>query len=665
MSSLHRKSLIATAAIFCCRFTGLLREVVYTALFGATGALDAFLTAFRVPNMLRDMFAEGALSQSFTSVVSKVERQEGTAAAWTLAHRVGSQLVSLMLCLVSVGILLAGSFMQQLYPERAKVVLTAPTEAPSASGMDVAAGTLPAEEAPAAPGIVATVGRTTEAGTSATAETTGEPGVSGAAVTATFLGLRSDADGLREACFSAPSGLSGLTSLSCVRVSGLEKKHPGEPVLLYMGEKPTASPSVAALRVEPRSYLGLATDLCRIMWPFILLASLSALSMGVLNMFGIFGLPNLASAAFNLTTIALGIGIGWFLDPTFGPRALYGFAIAVVFGGMAQLLVQLPRLRQKGYRFHWDIGLCLKNGRPAFTDEKVRRVWVLMVPGVIAAGITQTNIFINTSFALYLPGGSVTALSSAFHLWQLPVALFGVAVGMVVLPAVSRMTLVEGKGAIAGHLAQAMRFVAFFAVPSAVVLGLWGEEIVSIFFQRGRFDAAASALTGQVLAAYSFGLLGYAGMKVLQPVFLALEKPWAPAGLALAACAISISLNYTFVHVLHLGASYLALTTSVVTLLNFFFYFFYLRHLLGSMACHLLVPGVLRIVASGIVLGILCWQVRELFFEGFTVWGFWARLSGMAVAGAVAGGIYLAACFFFRVPELEAFATRFLLRRRS
>ena len=108
MASMHKKSLIATAAIFCCRFTGLLREVVYTALFGATGALDAFLTAFRVPNMLRDMFAEGALSQSFTSVMSKVEKQDGKEAAWTLASRVSSQLISLMLCIVSIGILLAG-----------------------------------------------------------------------------------------------------------------------------------------------------------------------------------------------------------------------------------------------------------------------------------------------------------------------------------------------------------------------------------------------------------------------------------------------------------------------------------------------------------------------------------------------------------------------------
>ena len=74
---MQKKSLIATAAIFCCRFTGLLREIVYTSLFGATGALDAFFTAFRIPNMLRDMFAEGALSQSFTSVMSKVEKQDG------------------------------------------------------------------------------------------------------------------------------------------------------------------------------------------------------------------------------------------------------------------------------------------------------------------------------------------------------------------------------------------------------------------------------------------------------------------------------------------------------------------------------------------------------------------------------------------------------------
>ncbi len=610
--SMQKKSLIATAAIFCCRFTGLLREVVYTALFGATAALDAFLTAFRVPNMLRDMFAEGALSQSFTSVMSKVEQQEGRDAAWAMARQVISQLISLMLCIVALGVLLAGVCMQQLYPERARVVMVVQPDAPAGA--------------------------------------------------ATYLGLSENADGLKEARFAAQAPQPGLTAESCVRVRSLEKLAAGDAVRLGEAEGPGQG---AYVKVEPRDFMGLAADLCRIMWPFILLASLSALCMGALNVFGIFGLPNLASAAFNLTTIALGAGIGWFIDPAFGPDALYGFAVAVVFGGAAQILVQLPKLRREGYRPGWNLGLALRLGKLSFSDAAVRRVWLLMIPGVIAAGITQTNVFINTSFALYLPGGAVTALSSAFHLWQLPVALFGVAVGMVVLPTVSRMTLTQGGNSdIPEHLAAAMRFVAFFALPSAVFLGLWGEEIVSIFFQRGRFDAAASALTGQVLAAYSLGLLGYAGMKVLQPVFLALEKPWAPAGLALVACCISLALNYSFVHVLHLGVEWLALTTSVVTTLNFLFYFLYLRHLLGSMALRVLVPGLLRIAAAGAVLGLVCWEVKGLFFDSFCHWGFLARFGTMAAAGCVAGLVYLAACFCFRVPELEQFSRRFLKRRR-
>lgn len=602
MASLKRSALIATAAIFCCRFTGLAREITYTALFGATGALDAFLTAFRVPNMLRDMFAEGALSQSFTGIMSKTEKQDGRDAAWILARQVVSQLISLMVCLVSLGVLLAGIFMQTLYPERIRVVIQSP--------QDIAAqyGPLPA----------------------------------------VYKGMRTDPDGLKEAVFTLPAPLDGSTEQSCLRVSALERLTVGETVHL------ASSPSENALVLEPRDFIDLAVNLCRIMWPFILFASLSALSMGALNVFGIFGLPNLASAAFNLTTIGCGLLFGWIIDPSFGPEALYGFATAVVLGGVAQILVQLPKLRREGYSPGWQIGLSFRKGRLFFTDERVRRVWSLMFPGVIAAGITQTNVFINTSFALYLPSGAVTALSAAFHLWQLPVALFGVAVGMVVLPSVSRMTLTSDESAaIPAHLAKALRFVALFAVPSAVFLGLWGEEIVSIFFQRGRFTAEASALTGQVLAAYSLGLLGYAGMKVLQPVFLALEKPWAPAGLALAACFLSVALNYLFVHVLHFGASWLALTTSTVTTLNFLFYFFYLRHLLGNMASGVLLSGLLRIVAAGGILFAVCWSIKSSFFGDFTAQSFALRFGYLAIGGIVSVLSYLLAGRIFRVPEMR------------
>lgn len=613
---MQKKSLIATAAIFCCRFTGLLREIVYTSLFGATGALDAFLTAFRVPNMLRDMFAEGALSQSFTSVMSKVEKQEGAPAAWGLMHRVSAQLISLMVCIVAIGVMLAGTFMQQLYPERARIELLTPWGAPTMLCTDAA-----------------------------------------------FRGFKTDADGLKVAIFEAQDKLRGLTPESCLRISTLEKLEHGQKISLTC-----AADGVPAgiTRVEPRSFMGLATDLCRIIWPFILFASVSALCMGALNVFGVFGLPNLASAAFNLTTVVVGAGLGWLIDPGYGPEALYGFAIAVVCGGAMQVLVQLPRMRRMGYRLHLDIGLRWRGHWFEFTDSAARRVWLLMLPGMIAAGITQTNIFINTAFALYLQPGSVTALSSAFHLWQLPVALFGVAVGMVVLPSVSRMTLTCGGDAgreIASHLARALRFVALFAVPSAIFLSIWGTEIVSVFYQRGRFDAAASAFTGNVLAAYSFGLLAYAGMKVLQPVFLALEKPWAPAGLAMVAFFISVGCNYTFVHIFGLPAMYLALTTSIVTTLNFLFYFLYLRHLLGGMACRELVPGLLRICGAGCVLAFVCWLVAECFFGSFTEWGFFNRFGALALGGILGAAVYAASCMAFRVPELQFLTGRFMRRK--
>ncbi len=613
MSSLHRKSLIATAAIFCCRFTGLLREITYTSLFGATGALDAFMTAFRIPNMLRDIFAEGALSQSFTGVLSKVNARENAQAAWTVAHRVISQLTVLMCGIVVVGVLLAGLCMQWLYPERAAIDIQL--------------------------------------------RNSGEPPTP--VVCVQYMGTSPDADSRQVAHFIADAPLLGFSDSARLRLSAVQKLHKGQTLRLSLQRN--SPPGV--LLAEPCSYMEMATELCRIMWPFILLASLSALCMGVLNVFGIFGLPNLASAAFNLTTISVGLAVGWCIDPQFGPKALYGFAFATLCGGVAQILVQLPKLRKLGFRPHWDLALSWHHGLPRFTDERVRLVWRLMLPGMLASGITQLNVFVNSSFALFLPAGAVTALSSAFHIWQLPVALFGVAIGMVVLPDVSRLTVVSGKEEISRLLAEALRFMAFFAIPSTLVLGLWGEEIVCLFFQRMRFDAQASALCGSVLSAYSAGLLGYAGMKVLQPVFMALERPWAPAFLSVVTCCISISLNFLFVRHLGLGAPWLAFTTSCITSINFLFFFFYLRRLLGSMSLVSIIPGLLRILAAGLLLALCCYVIRVNFFSHFTQWSFMARFIGLAAATCSVALLYLAACYILRVPEISLLRTIFLRHR--
>lgn len=520
--SLMRNSLVASGAIFACRLTGMIREIVCTSLFGATGALDAFYTAFRIPNLLRDLFAEGALSQSYTSVASKTREAEGDAAAWELTNRIATQLSTLMIAIVTIGILFAGPLMEALYN-------------------------------------------------------------------------------------------GDHTQTDCL----------------------------------------FATELSRIMWPFIGLASLSALIMGALNIVGVFGLPMLASAAFNITSVLFGLLIGYFIDPTFGPKALYGFACGVTIGGIAQIAVQLPKLRKTGFRwkadFHWNTPL-------------IRKIWGLTLPSILASGVTQFTIFINTGFALELQKGSVTALTTAFRLWQLPVGLFGVATGMVVLPTVSRMMVGHGKKEVATHIAKGLRLVAFFAVPAFSILFTLGTEFVSSVYQWGRFNQEAVLYTGEVLGSYSIGLLGYAGTKVVQPVFLALEKRWIPLITSATALLISIGLNYYFVFILHKNAAWLALTTSVVTTFNFLFYFLYLRKQLGGMDTGTLMPGLLKILVSGILMGAVCWFGKTWFLQGFLNWPFFTRIMGITLVCACAGGIYLITAFLLKAPELNTIRAKFLKR---
>ena len=528
--SLMKNSMIATAAIFACRITGMIREMVYMALFGDKGVLDAFYTAFRIPNLLRDLFAEGALSQSYTSVATKTKSTEGDEATWELTQKIATQLSSLMLVIITLGICFAGPIMQLLY------------------GSDL-----------------------------------GEP-------------QHSDYD-----------------------------------------------------------FMGLAVGLNQIMWPFIGFASLSALIMGALNMFGKFGLPMLASAAFNITSVLIGLGLGYYMDPNFGPQALYGFAIGVTLGGIAQMAVQLPALRKTGFRwklnFHWK-------------GAEVRRIWALMIPSVVASGVTQFNVFINTGFALDLQEGSVVALTGAFRIWQLPVGLFGVATGMVVLPTIAKLIAEKKQSTIAEQVAGAMKLVAFFAIPSVVVLGVLGTEIISLAYQRGQFNENASAYMGQVLSAYSIGLIGYAGTKVVQPVLLALEKKWVPLIVAAISLSISLSLNYYFVYVLHKDASWLALTTSVVTTFTFLFYFFYLRNHLGSIGGKDLCISLTKVVVASLGMAVIYYFGKLWFMQDFVYQGFFYRLFLFGSVVTVGGIVYLGLSWIFKTPELMMAVDKVLKRAR-
>src|SRR5207245_9303651 len=190
------------------------------------------------------------------------------------------------------------------------------------------------------------------------------------------------------------------------------------PVLIDM-----LAPGVPAEKAE------LTVVLTRIMFPFILLVSLAALVMGMLNARHVFGPPAMASAFFNLGSIIGGVTLCYWLDPQpdwrhphFGERGLVGLSIATLIGGLLQLAVQLPSLRRVGFRFHPDF---------KWRDPAVRTILGMMGPAMIAASAAHVNVAVHSIVASALGVGPIAWLNIAFRLMQLPLGVFGVAVAKV------------------------------------------------------------------------------------------------------------------------------------------------------------------------------------------------------------------------------------------
>src|SRR5438552_2472006 len=337
-------------AILSSRVLGLIRETVFAGLFGAGKNLDAFLMAFRLPNLLRDLFAEGALSTAFITTFSKKIAVDGDESAWRLANKV-------------------------------------------------------------------------------------------ATLTAVFMSV--------------------VTLLGIVFAPQLVD-------LLTWG---SWSPDKTALTIL----------LTRIMWPFMLLVSLAALVTGILNAKHVFGPPAMASSYFNLGSIIGGVAIGWWLDPHFGARSLVGLAIGTLIGGAWQLMGQFPSLWRVGYKYHTDF---------QWRDEGVRAVLTLMGPAVIAASAVQVNVLINSGFAASLGNGPVSWLNIAFRLMQLPLGIFGVAIGTVTLPLVSKRVVSGEMDAFRSELAHGLRLAVLLTLPATLGLMMLAEPIISVLYQHGKFTAA-------------------------------------------------------------------------------------------------------------------------------------------------------------------------------
>jgi putative peptidoglycan lipid II flippase len=391
----------------------------------------------------------------------------------------------------------------------------------------------------------------------------------------------------------------------------------------------------------------LTVTLTRVMFPFLLLVALAAQAMGVLNACNLFGVPALSSVCFNVGSVVFGVILG---KTVFGVEPILGMAWGVVIGGALQLGFQLPSLIREGFRFApaWD-----------FSHPGLRTILRLMGPAILGNASVQINVFVNSNFATGLTdaaghamNGPVTWLNNAFRFMQLPLGLFGVAIASATLPSISRSAAANDLDEFRHTIRHALSLVMLLTIPSAAGLAVLGRSMIGVVYQHGRFQASDTAETALALSCYAVGLTGYSAVKILAPAFYALNDARTPMNVSLASVAVNFVTAYSMIHFLHMGPAGLALSTSIVALVNFGVLLMLLRLKIGGVEGRLLALNFGKIALAAALMAGVCW-VLSASVHAWLGMGFRAKVADLLASIPAGGAVFYGVCYWLKVPELE------------
>ena len=504
---LLRSTAVFSAMTLLSRIAGFARDALQATLFGTGGAMSAFIVAYRIPNFLRRVFAEGSMSMAFVPVLNEIRERGDKAALKDFIDHMAGALCAVVLVVCAAGVLLAP------------------------------------------------------------------------AITTVFT--------------------------------------PGA------WDEPTK--------------FALTTQMLRITFPYLLFISMMSLAASVLNSFSRFALPAFTPVLHNLTLIA---AMFW-LAPRFDVRPV-GLAWGVLIAGALQLMLLWPALGRMGLRPRLRWG---------FRHPDVRRVGKLMLPTLFSSSVAQVNLLVGTAFASLLVDGSQDWLYYSDRLIEFPLGLFGVALGTVILPHLSRRHAAEDAAGYSLSLDWGLRMALLAGVPAGLGLLLLAEPITATIYNYGKFTAIDTRMAAISLTAMSIGIPAFMLSKVLAPAFYARQDTKTPMRAAILTVIANVVLTIAFTTPLWLyripGAhGGIALATALAGIVNAWLLWRYLHRAglfqpqpgWGGFASRLALACT---AMTGTVL-VLRWWIGDWT----AIDGLWLRVGCLLlaiVAGAVAYGATLLA----------------------
>jgi len=510
-----------SAATLISRILGYIKDMILAGYFGASAKSDVFFVAFRIPNLLRELFAEGSMSSAFVPVLTETQTKEGRDAANRLVRAVLSVILLIVGSICILGIVFAPFIVTMI-----------------------------------APGFV------------------------------------------------------------------------DDPVKFAD-----------------------AVLLTRIMFPFLLFISLASLVMGALNTRGVFFIPALAPALLNVVTIVCIVLLAVrFANP------IISVAIGIVLGGLVQFLFQVPAYWRQGFSFFGRSGEAAGlTFRQALAHPGLRRIGTLIIPATFGMAVAQINIFVSTILASYLQDGSITYLYYSMRLIQFPIGIFGVAMGMAILPALSEHAAKKEFALLKDDFSFALRLLFFITVPAMVGLIALQMPIVNTLFQRGEFTHDASVATAQALMYYAFGIWAIVGVRTVTSTFYAMQDTKTPV--KIASCGVVINIVFSIALMGPMQHNGLALANSMAAAANFVLLFYFLRKKLGGVGTRRIVVSFAKTFTAAVVMGSAGW-----FGTHSDLWatGGQAGVKALYLTVAIFGsfGLYLAVAHLLKSEELAYMAKK-------
>ena len=385
----------------------------------------------------------------------------------------------------------------------------------------------------------------------------------------------------------------------------------------------------------------LMLQLMRLMFPYMVLACLAAVLIGICNARGHFFIPALGSALLNVVMIASVLLLAPRMGTTLRTQ-IFALAIGVIVAGIAQALFQAPTLAREGYRYEWI---------SPWRDPVVREVMARMIPSSIGVAAFQINVLLTQSLAFGEHRQIVSTFNYAVRLMELPQGVVGISLATFLLPTLSGLAVEKNFGQFRATLRQGVSYLVYVNLLASVLLLTMAEPIIRLLFERRRFVPADTVNVSFALVCLTPGLLSFSLVNILARAFYALEDIRTPALISVFCLALNLALTATLLFGLHLGAGALGLANSLSSFCNLYLLIFALRKKLRKLEMEDCVGQFPALFAAAAAAGLLAWTLRMAWQNNLGHATLALKLGEVFVPMTAAGILYFGLTLWLKAPS--------------